>query len=89
MSSGRCLWQRIAAQLHSYEVMLLQAIRLDVYDRFQYRIDVDDGRSFLASDSDDAITLLSRLGVADGARLLAHVREWGSIELPGPAQPLP
>ena len=74
--------QRIPAKHHFQPVIELQAIRLDAYGRFQYRIDAPNRPNFLTTDPDAAIDMLSQLGVADGARLLAHVQEWGSVELP-------
>ena len=62
-------------------MILLQAIRLDAYGRFQYRIDASGRPRFLTTDPKEAADMLSRLGVADVFRLLAHVREWGSIDI--------
>jgi hypothetical protein len=66
-------------------VILLQAIRLDVHGRFQYRIEVTGRPNYLTSDPSEAEAMLRQLGVSDGARLIAYVREWGSVELDGPA----
>ena len=66
-------------------MILLQAIRLDARGRFQYRIEVTGRPELLTSDPTEAEDMLRQLGVSDGARLLAHIREWGSVELDGPA----
>jgi hypothetical protein len=62
----------------------LQAIRLDVYGRIQYRIDAPGRDVVVTSDPDKAIEALSELGIADPAGLIVHVQIWGSIELPQP-----
>jgi hypothetical protein len=61
-------------------MILLHAIRLDVYGRFQYRLELAGEPSFLTSDPKEA-DMLSDLGVNDGTRLIEHAREWGSLEL--------
>jgi hypothetical protein len=58
-----------------------------VHGRFQYRIEVTGRADLLTSDPSEAEAMLRLLGVSDGARLIVHVREWGSIEIiPGSAQ---
>jgi hypothetical protein len=69
------------AKLHFSEVILLQAIRLDAFSRFQYRVDAPGKAPFVTAEPDAAIERLRVLGIPDGARLLAHVREWGSIQM--------
>jgi hypothetical protein len=62
----------------------LQAIRLDVYGRLQYRIDAPGRDVLLTGDANAATAALSELGVANPARLIAHVQMWGSINIPDP-----
>lgn len=62
-------------------MILLQAIRLDVYGGFQFRIDTPDGASVLLSNAEEAVRKLSELGVTNSARLVEHVRTWGVVEI--------
>ena len=63
-------------------MILFQAIRLDAYDRFQYRIDRPGDASLLIAERSEAIDLLKRFGVAEPTRLVDHVEVWGSVEMP-------
>lgn len=65
-------------------MVVLQAIRLDAYERFQYRIDVENEPPFLTTDPEAAVAKLLELGVMNPGRLVTHVREWGTIEIPLP-----
>ena len=62
-------------------MLVLQAIRLDVFERFQYRVDAPGEPPFLTSNPDEVAAKLAELGVPDPARLVAHVRAWGIIEI--------
>jgi len=73
--------QRNAAKHSSFGVILLQAIRLDAFSRFQYRIDAAGKAPYVTAEPEAAIDRLRGLGIPDGERLLAHVREWGSIQI--------
>ena len=61
----------------------MDAIRLDAEGRrFQYRIDGPGVASALVREREEAIDMLTQLGVTDAAHLLTHVETWGSVELP-------
>ena len=65
-------------------MIVLQAIRLDVHDRFQYRLDGPEDESVLFRDREEVSASLRRLGVADPDALIRHVETWGTIEIPTP-----
>ena len=65
-------------------MIVLRSIRLDVTGRFQYRIEISDGRSLLFSDPAEVAAELLRLGVEDPEPLVAHVRTWGVVEIVSP-----
>ena len=69
-------------------MILLQAIRLDVYGRFQYRIEAPHRRVVVTTE-EKAIELLRELSVRNPEGLIAHVKAWGSIELPHDLQSKP
>jgi hypothetical protein len=62
-------------------MILLQATRVDIHGRFEYRIDTPDGARIMASNAEAAAGELRQLGVADPERLVAHVENWGTIEI--------
>jgi hypothetical protein len=64
-------------------MIVLQAIRLDVYGRFQYRIEAPH-REVVVTGEEGAVEFLRQLGIANPATLIIHVQEWGSIDLPDP-----
>jgi maleate cis-trans isomerase len=66
-------------------MILLQAIRLDAYDRFQFRIEAATIVPVVTSDPAQAAALLRQLGVRNPDPLLAHVRLWGQVEIPDPS----
>jgi hypothetical protein len=70
--------------MRSVLMILLQAIRLDVYGRFQYRIDASDREVVVTNEAEKAIELLRALGVHNPVGMIDHVQMWGSIDLPDP-----
>lgn len=62
-------------------MIMLQAIRLDAYGRFRYRIDFD-GEVFLTSDAQEAAAKLASLGVQSPKHLVEHCRDWGDVTIP-------
>ena len=65
-------------------MILLQAIRLDAYERFQFRIEAATIVPVVTSDPAQAADLLRQLGVANPDPLIAHVQRWGQVEILGP-----
>jgi hypothetical protein len=66
-------------------MILLQAIRLDAYDRFQFRIEAASIVPVVTSDPAQAADVLRQLGVANPDSLLAHVQRWGQMDIPDPS----
>ena len=65
-------------------MIVLQAIRLDAHDRFQYRIENEDAPPLLVGDPREAVERLRECGVSNPEQLIEHVKTWGIIEiLPG------
>jgi hypothetical protein len=62
-------------------MIVLRAIRLDIHDRFQYRIDAPGGTITLHNDAAEAADKLSQLRVARPERLVTHVETWGIVEI--------
>ena len=62
-------------------MIILQAIRLDAHDKFQYRIEAENEPPFLTSDPEAVAARLLELGVRDPSRLIAHVHIWGVVEI--------
>ena len=64
-------------------MILLVADRLNAYDRFQFRIESGSDAA-VTGDPETAADMLLDLGVRDPSRFVAHVRQWGSVEIVEP-----
>jgi hypothetical protein len=63
-------------------MILLTAIRIDVYGHFEFRIEGDEiDRTVVTGEALKAAKTLSKLGVENPLQLVEHVREWGSVEI--------
>jgi hypothetical protein len=61
------------------------AIRLDAYERFQFRIEAPQMVTVVTSDGLTAAETLRQLGVSEPEALIEHVRRWGQVEIPAPS----
>jgi hypothetical protein len=62
----------------------LTAIRLDAYDRFQFRVEAPDCVPVVTSDPLKAAEVLTQLGIENPMRLVHHVQAWGDLEIVEP-----
>jgi hypothetical protein len=63
-------------------MILLTATRIDMCDRFRFKIEPDDAeRVFVTSDPVKAARILHDLGVEDPLQLVEHATQWGSVEI--------
>ncbi|HWT30997.1 MAG TPA: hypothetical protein VN240_08230 [Propylenella sp.] len=63
-------------------MILLTATRMDVCERFRFKIEPDDEeRVFVTSDPVKAARILHDLGVEHPLQLVEHATEWGSVEI--------
>ena len=63
-------------------MILLTATRMDVDERFRFRIEPDgEERAFVTSDPVKAARILHDLGVRHPLQLVEHAAEWGSVEI--------
>ncbi len=62
-------------------MILLTAIRLDAYDRFQFKIEGTIIPLAVTNDALQAAEMLLTLGVSDPERLVAHACTWGQVEI--------
>ena len=66
-------------------MIVLTATRLDVCERFRFKIEPDDhSRIFVTSDPVKAARILHDLGVEHPLQLVEHATEWGSVEIVEP-----
>ena len=66
-------------------MILLTATRIDVCERFRFKIEPDDAeRVYVTSDPVKAARILHDLGVEHPLQLVEHVTEWGSVEIVEP-----
>jgi hypothetical protein len=62
-------------------MIMLTAIRLDAYDRFQYRIEAPELVPVVMSNAEAVASLLLQLGVKNPQPLIEHARTWGTVEI--------
>ncbi|MBA3519875.1 MAG: hypothetical protein H0T75_20055 [Rhizobiales bacterium] len=68
-------------------MILLTATRIDIYGHFEFRIEgagLEAG--IMTSEALDAAKVLASLGVENPLQLVAHAREWGSVEISEPVE---
>jgi hypothetical protein len=65
-------------------MILLRAIRLDAYDRFQFRIEAPGCVPVVTGDPLQAAEMLTQLGIESAMRLVHHVQVWGEVEIVEP-----
>jgi hypothetical protein len=62
----------------------LTAIRLDAYDRFQFRIEAPGCVPVTTASPEKAAKVLSVLGVTNPLHFVDHVTIWGEVEIVEP-----
>ena len=62
-------------------MILVQAIRIDAYDRHQYRIEATGHTPIVTSEPDEAAEILTDLGVPKADVFVAHAKTWGAVEI--------
>ena len=62
-------------------MIMLTAIRRNINDTFQFRIEPDDAAPSTTSDPVKAARILFRLGVERPWQLVEHAQHWGSVEI--------
>ena len=64
---------------------MLQAIRLDAYDHFQFRIEAPTLVPVITGDAAQAAEVLRQLGVTNPGLLVVHAQSWGQVEIAEPS----
>jgi len=66
-------------------MILLSATRVDAGEHFSYRVECAGRQMIVTDDAGAAIAVLREFGIDDPQRIIAHARNWGSIEIVEPA----